>query len=69
MKNNFGHSARFACFLCAIFSLAVFEKPANAADLKSQVCQSAPNFDPQSASKIDPYPARFIACLARSCGA
>ena len=36
MKNNFGHSARFACFLCAIFSLAVFEKPAEAADLKSQ---------------------------------
>jgi hypothetical protein len=33
------------------------------------ICQSAPNFDPQSASKIDPYPARFIACLARSCGA
>lgn len=33
------------------------------------VRQSAANFDPQSASKIDPGSERLIACLARSCGA
>ncbi|WP_088348737.1 type I-C CRISPR-associated protein Cas8c/Csd1, partial [Rhodomicrobium sp. R_RK_3] len=30
--------------------------------LAETACQSAPNFDPQSACKIDPCPARFFAC-------
>jgi hypothetical protein len=32
-------------------------------------CQSARNFDPRSASKIDPVSSRSIIGLARSCGA
>jgi hypothetical protein len=45
------------------------KKPRGRARLGHFGCQSALNFDPLSASKIDPTGTSFFRCLAWSCGA